>query len=787
MGNMQAALLTGQLILGQPDWIVYAVALAAFGAVVLCWAYLGTRWPFSWLPPALKILGLLVLASMLVEPLWSSTRPKAGANLFAILADNSQSMNTLDGGQQSRFELARRRLTDENASWTARLAETFDLRRYLFDSRLRQVGNFSELDGHGRATELGSALASLAERFEGRPLAGVLLFSDGVATDRVDAELLDGLPPVFPVSVGSQHPIKDIRIETIGVNQTAFEDAPVTVQVDAAVTGYRPTDVTAVLMAENGREIETMTLPWEGGELPLAFRFSLKPERPGVSFYRARVSAADEVSQFEENGRSQESTLANNERLIVVDRGQGPFRVLYLAGRPNWDFKFIRRAIQKDPQLQLAGLIRIAKREPKFDWRGRTGESSNPIYRGFDGKDEEETERYDQPVLARVGIEDETELRDGFPKTPEELYRYQALIIDDVEAEFFSTDQLELIDAFVSKRGGGLLMLGGQESLVEGKYARTPIEGLLPAYLERRRPEPGPGPFRVELTRDGWHQSWVRLRENESDERKRLLESPGFQVMNRLAGIKPGAVVLAEVEDSAGDKWPALVTQRYGHGRSAIWTIADTWRWQMQSDPTENDFAKAWRQIFRWLVSDVEGQVNMEVDSAAGKLDAPVKLRVTAKDKAFKPLDYAKVRLQVTPPKGKPINMEAEPVADSLGVFEAEFVSTIDGAYRAEAIVLDAANNEVGKARAGWAAEPAALEFRDLRPNHELLERIAEQTGGAMIQADNLDEFASSLPNLRVAITEQRLTPLWHRPSLFLIALTCFIAEWGLRRRRGLP
>ena len=52
-----------------------------------------------------------------------------------------------------------------------------------------------------------------------------------------------------------------------------------------------------------------------------------------------------------------EATLVNNQRVITVDRGRGPLRVLYVSGRPNWEYKFLNRAIEGDEQLQLVGLI----------------------------------------------------------------------------------------------------------------------------------------------------------------------------------------------------------------------------------------------------------------------------------------------------------------------------------------------------------------------------------------------------------------------------------------------
>jgi len=112
----------------------------------------------------------------------------------------------------------------------------------------------------------------------------------------------------------------------------------------------------------------------------------------------------------------------------------------------------MNRALQEDKEIELVGLIRVARREPKFNFIGRPGESSNPFFRGFGNQ--EGVEQYDQPVLVRLNTVDEMELRPAFPATAEELYRYSAIIVGDLEAEFFSPDQAALIQRFVSERGG---------------------------------------------------------------------------------------------------------------------------------------------------------------------------------------------------------------------------------------------------------------------------------------------------------------------------------------------
>ena len=73
----------------------------------------------------------------------------------------------------------------------------------------------------------------------------------------------------------------------------------------------------------------------------------------------------------------------------------------------------------------------------------------------------------------------------AFRRPPRNCFKYHAVIIGDLEAEFFSHDQMVLLQQFVSERGGGLLMLGGAESFREGNYAGTAIASMLPVYLDR--------------------------------------------------------------------------------------------------------------------------------------------------------------------------------------------------------------------------------------------------------------------------------------------------------------
>lgn len=784
-------MIIADLIWGSPHWTVPAVSATLVILVTVVWSYrsAGSRAWVCRCAGTLKVLGVLALALSLVEPLFSGSRPRPGANLFFLLADNSRSLQIRDRGhRESRGESLQQQLALETP-WQSRISQDFDVRRYIFDARLQPVEDFSDLKFDGTATSLANALTTIARRCQGHPTAGVLLLTDGNATDWTDDPIdWSQLPPVYPVMIGAEKPSRDIRVARVSVSQTNFEAAPVTILAEVVCHGFANQSIVTRLLDETDKEVERkVAVNLEDGK-PLVHRFQLRPQQPGISFYRVHAFAQSEEKILERPEKSSEATWVNNSRLAMIDRGGGPYRVLYVSGRSNWEFKFLRRSIDEDDEVQLVGLIRVAKREPKFSFRGRDGERTNPIYRGFENQDDEQAEQYDEPVLLRLGTEDEVELRDGFPKAADQLFRYHAIILDDLEAGFFTQEQLSLIQEFVGRRGGGFLMLGGQESFYKGKYRRTPIGELLPVYLDRLQDPSTHGPLKLVLTRDGWVQPWVRIRSTEAAERRRLEQMPGFHTLNPIQAIKPGATVLAHVKSTDGRELPALVVQRFGKGRSSALLIGDMWRWQLRrQQPDQDDLGTFWRQMVRWLVGDVPRQVHVETSRDHEDPSMPIQLDVEVRDKTFEPMDNASVVLYVTTPEGREIELKAEAHDQYTGTYRATFLPPKPGAYRARVVATAADGSEVGQRETGWTAEPASEEFRTLMPNRALLTRIAEKTGGEMIPADGLDEFVSSLPNRKIPVVEPWIYPLWHQWTVFLFAITCFLGEWGLRRWHGLP
>ncbi len=163
-----------------------------------------------------------------------------------------------------------------------------------------------------------------------------------------------------------------------------------------------------------------------------------------------------------------------------------------------------------------------------------------------------------------------------------------------------------------------------------------------------------------------------------------------------------------------------------------------------------------------------------------------VDLRVLVRDAEYLPLDNAKVSLKIRLPNGESLTLDAEPDGREAGSYAATYMTKLPGAYRVVASATAPDGAPVGEREAGWAAQPAADEFAHLQPDRDFLQTIASKTKGEVVDGDRLESFVASLSSRDAPITEPWISPLWHQPLYFLIAIACLTAEWGIRRVNGL-
>src|ERR1700682_1658336 len=227
--------------------------------------------------------------------------------------------------------------------------------------------------------------------------------------------------------------------------------------------------------------------------------------------------AAARTLQFTTDPLPEEENRANNSVTRLVNVESSKRRILYVEGEPRWEYKFIRRAEQDDRIVSVVSMLRT---------------SENKIY--------------------RQGINDPKELAAGFPSRIEDLFDYQALIVGSVEATYFTAAQQELIQQFVDRRGGGLLLLGGRGSLGARGWGASMLGALLPVALPRKKGTFHRDPATVELTPVGANNIITRLVEDPAKNVERWKKLPYLMDYQEVGTAKPGAVVLAEM--NAGNK-----------------------------------------------------------------------------------------------------------------------------------------------------------------------------------------------------------------------------------------
>ncbi len=91
----------------------------------------------------------------------------------------------------------------------------------------------------------------------------------------------------------------------------------------------------------------------------------------------------------------------------------------------------------------------------------------------------------DQVNELRMALEEQGSLvqtrpLEGIPRTLPELQQFDCLVLSNVPATAMSLQQMELVRTYVQELGGGLMVLGGDQSFGLGGYYKTTLEELLP-------------------------------------------------------------------------------------------------------------------------------------------------------------------------------------------------------------------------------------------------------------------------------------------------------------------
>lgn len=757
-----------------PVWGWLLVIAAAIG--VAAWSYRGLDAPprrraiLSGLRTAL----LLVLAICVCGPMLELPREDIEPDSVVVLLDRSRSMGVRDGeagpdGRETREAVLQRVLAEAGAAWrdpgSSRRVSwigfgtgTVDLAQISAssadDSDLDPATTppIDTGDPDGWSTRLAPALEEALRRTTGRPLAGVVVISDGRTEAPPDRELVRRIAgaaaAVHVVPLGAAEPLGDASVARVEAPRRAFvrDAVPVVVRLDNR--GRRGDVVVELVDETSGRVLDSsMVVMDPDGDDLLETVLTARPGDGVVEGSRRwSVRIAGDADLVPENDTT-------SFPIELVDR---PLRVLYIEGGPRWEYRYLKNLLVREPSIESSVMLLSADRD--FAQEGNT-------------------------PLARL------------PRDADEFAQFDLVILGDVPAGFLTEARQEAIRELVERRGGGLVLLGGPRSM-PSTWSESPLAALVPFSggfdLERRGEA-----VMMRPTEEAARLGVLRLDDEAESGWPVDLADPDYgwsrlQWVQRIdpERLKPTAEVLAEAvsaDDPSGEvgATPIVIGMRYGAGQVLYVATDEIWRWRYGRGETFHE--RFWIQLLRLLGRE------------AVEADVPVRLAATPERAVIgRPVlvtvDLLDGSLGVDPPET--VLVEARDADGEIAV-TAELARAAESSWTGTFVPERVGPLDLTVAEPGLAALAGAATVRievgrpddELRladADHALLVALAEDTGGVVHAIDGevpvLDRVHEAIPN-RAIVTESPIRErIWASPLFFMLILLLAATEWSVRR-----
>ncbi len=751
-----------------PAWAWFAILVAS--VTVAAWSYwrlVGPRWPRIALA-GVRVLLFLLIATLIAGPQLVKPNERIERDWVPVLLDRSGSMQIpdagLDGSKRTRLEQQSAALTgaapvfsklatERNMLWLG-----FDASAYDAPAGSKGVPELGERAPLGRTTNLTQAIEQALDRTAARPVAGLVIVSDGRTSTPPPKALVRRLQseqiPVFAVPLGSEKSPPDRAIVRADAPSTVFVNdiVPVNVELSASGAGVSDAPVKVELVDQDGKVLDAQEVKLAPtGDQTASARATLasRPDRDGARTWTVRIAGATEDLSPE------------NDRVIVgFDVIEKSLRVLYIDGYPRWEYRYLKNLLIRERSIKAQAMLLAADR------------------------------RY---------IQEGTDPLAAVPSTAEEWAKYDVVILGDVRAELFSESQWEQLREQVSTKGGGLLWIGGPGA-TPSTWAGTPLADLIPFSTQagdagtRGASNIGSYSEPVQITRAPAAErlGLLNLGQNPRDGWPAFLSDPalGWTPLRwaqriPLASVKPTAEVLATATAVGQTPTPLALTMRYGAGRVAYVATDEIWRWRYArgEELPERFWLPLVRLLARESLDRAGKQALLDISPARASVGQPVRVTVRLLDQRLAQTNAPRISANVSPADRTDRAPSALPLAAEsgvAGVFAGTWIGSEAGTFNVE--IADAA---LGGLTLKGNLEVVLPDDEMQRPqaDHTLLAELASQTGGKVIAPDRLSELPGLLPNRQVRLSDApEVSSLWDTPLALGSVLLLLLVEWVGRR-----
>lgn len=745
---------------------------------------------------------LLLLIVVLAGPYLRLEEPVRRKPLVAVLVDDSASMalpigevaaedqaavalaaglvGVDDSGQpqpvdantrKALAQLTRRQLTGRalaaHADRFDQLADRFDVRVYRFGRQTR-TASFAQLqrdaerdadppdadaepDRHGATdTALGAAIEQVLADAADRPIAGMLVVSDGRTTAGPDPLAVvrqlqatatdERAAPVWTAPVGSGRAMADVAVlNVMAPRQVARGDTASVV----ATIGSQQLDNRKVMVGlfEGKTAVDRQEVLLRSAD------------RQQVHFaYPARVAGTHQLQVRIVDAVPEEPVIANNRQALAIEVDFDRWKLLYLEGYPTWDFCFLDHALRRDRGLNVSFVVEASLRA--------------------DG-----VAAADLPEAARL------------PQDAAGWAAYHAVILGDISPAMLPADYAEQLARAVREEGLGLIVRPGPQHMPHA-FAHTPVGRLLAVGVaagdghgddEAGVHAPAYAPFHMKVTAAGSMHPAFRLADSASEDRAIWSRMPGFYWAAALDEPSPAATVLAELESPEGRR-PLIAEHTVGQGRVFVVGTDATFRWRHNIG--DHLFYRFWGQAIRHVARsrDRSDQRSwLQVYPTRVESGEPVTVELFALDADGRPLVASELAVEVRRDRSDATDLLRLAYQGAAGRYRGVWPGGDVGE-----VAIGYTDARGRRLRSVVRVAPSGRELLHVDVDRNALGNLADASGGKLIELTQIERFIAGLQGQPQTVYRAHEASVWDNWLTLVLLVLLYGTDVFVRRMSGL-
>jgi hypothetical protein len=686
----------------------------------------------------LRLALLAVLLAVLAGLEWQIDVSLNERQNWTVLVDDSASMATRDAGDQARYAAARAELEQLQSKLDGKVnltVESFSGRTTLGEEA-------------GQGPTLFQDAISRAALSRGQ-VDRLVLLTDGRDSERRDLQRIgeDLWARQTRLSIrlyGSATPPNDMGISAEPERNIIRLGEEVVIR--GQVNGLRAGEET-VTLKEDGKEIKTLRV---AAKPDGRYEVRHRPKQKGQHVYTLSLASNDALA-------------ANNTVSFTAQVVEEKINVLLLEGFPRFEFKFLKLILEVDPLVNLVSAAYLPG--------GGVLVQGSPLHRNPE---------------------------QGLIVSPADLYKYDVVILRDVPRSFFraggdtTESRLQNIVQFVTKRGGGLIVLGGQDVYRAGNYQDSSLAPILPFDLSTRiaNEDQFEGQFFVTIPKPAYEHPILQLLPNAAENRERLNSLRQLDGSNNVGGFKPLATPLmtrmVQVKgknDTVAEKeTPIMGVMAVGDGKVLAAAVDTLWRWQLQPEFDDPPLTMLMANAVRYLAPPPgrkPGQPNVTLNNSVPQVGQELELATDLRDANYDPLQERDLVVTVHRPDGSLYRMYPRDLPEEPGHYVYRLTLDQPGKYKVSA------KYDKFEATREFLAGTAAGEFADLSADRPGMERLALAAGGEVIPT-NFESWLKTVDREPTQKPALRELEVWNSPLMLLLFIGLVSADCYIRKRQGL-